>query len=74
MYISQASRSIVTSMGFIVQDLLKYSVRIFMMQKSVLKSMGLNGTPVKRKLGDVVTWIEVKSGPNDIDKARNFTL
>jgi len=65
-----ASRSIVTSMGFIVQDLLKYSGPDIYDAKECSEIHGTKWDLVKRKLGDVVTWIEVKSGPNDIDKAQ----
>jgi hypothetical protein len=64
------SRSIVTSMGFVVQDLLRYSGPDIYDAKDYPEVHGTKWDLVKRKVGDVVSWIEVKSGPNDIDKTQ----
>lgn len=72
-YVYQAvSRSIVTSMGYLVQDLLLHSgPEIF-----DAKSYASTGTKwdfvkiVKRGLKETMSWVEVKSGPNDLDKAQ----
>jgi len=64
-----ASRSIVTSMGFHVEKLLLIS-------GPDVNVAGENGSQrtkwdlVKNKAEQMTAWIEVKSGPNDLDKAQ----
>jgi hypothetical protein len=57
-------------MGFVVQDLLRYSGPDIYDAKDYPEVHGTKWDLVKRKVGDVVSWIEVKSGPNDIDKTQ----
>lgn len=72
-YVYQAvSRSIVTSMGYLVQDLILHSgPDIF-----DAKTYESTGTKwdfvkiVKKGLKESMSWVEVKSGPNDLDKAQ----
>jgi len=60
---SRVSRSVVTSMGFFVEKLLNIS------SKSVEKApKGTGWDLVKRDQKGKNHWIQVKSGPNDMDK------
>jgi len=63
-------RSIVTSLGFLVQDLLLYSGENIYDAKNEEPGVGTKWDLVKQKAGEVRAWIEVKSGPNDLDKAQ----
>jgi len=64
------SRSIVTSLGFLVQNLLLYSGENIFDAKDEESGDGTKWDLVKEKTGEIRTWIEVKSGPNDLDKAQ----
>lgn len=63
-------RSIVTSLGFLVQDLLLYSGENIYDAKNEESGVGTKWDLVKQKAGEIKAWIEVKSGPNDLDKAQ----
>ena len=64
-------RSIVTSLGFLVQDLLLYSgENIYDANTEDSVIGGTKWDLVKQKAGEIKAWIEVKSGPNDLDKAQ----
>jgi len=64
-----ASRSIVTSFGFFVQKLLLCSGEHIYDAKN---EMSLHDTKwdLIKKLGEIKSWIEVKSGPNDLNKTQ----
>ncbi len=64
------SRSIVTSMGFLVQNLLLYSNKNVYDGKLYAEGNKTKWDLVIDKLGDVRNYIEVKSGPNDMDAAQ----
>lgn len=64
-----ASRSIVTSFGYFVQKLLLYSGENIYDAKDEPSFHGTKWDLVKR-LEDVKSWIEVKSGPNDLNKTQ----
>lgn len=70
-YVFQAiSRSVVTSLGFLVQNLLLYSgVNVFN-AKDEMSGDDTKWDLLKEKVGEIKAWIEVKSGPNDLDKAQ----
>jgi len=63
-------RSIVTSMGSLVQNLLLYSGENIYDAKDEESVVGTKWDLVKQKTGEIKAWIEVKSGPNDLDKAQ----
>jgi hypothetical protein len=65
-----AGRSIVTSMGYLVQDLLLYSGENIFDASNEESGGGTKWDLVKQKTGEIRAWIEVKSGPNDLDKAQ----
>lgn len=67
---SAISRSIVTSMGYLVQDLLLYSSANVYDGKHYEASYGTKWDVVIEKLDGVRSYIEVKSGPNDMDKTQ----
>jgi len=64
------SRSMVTSMGYLVQDLLLYSNDNIFDGKGYPEGDHVKWDLVIEKLNDVRSFIEVKSGPNDIDKGQ----
>lgn len=64
------SRSIVTSMGYFVQDLLLYSNENVYDGKLYKEGNKTKWDIVIDKLGAVRSYIEVKSGPNDMDAAQ----
>lgn len=65
-----ASRSVVTSFGFLVQDLLFYSAPNI--RQGALYDSGVSNKwdLVKEGLNGALTYFEIKSGPNDIDKTQ----
>lgn len=67
---SAISRSIVTSMGYLVQDLMLYSNANVYDGKLYETSYGTKWDVVIEKLDGVRSYIEVKSGPNDMDKTQ----
>lgn len=67
---SALSRSIVTSMGFLVQDLMLYSNTNVYDGKNYPESYGTKWDVVIEGLDGVRSYIEVKSGPNDLDKTQ----
>lgn len=67
---SAISRSIVTSMGYLVQDLMLYSSPNVYDGKNYETSYGTKWDVVIEKLDGVRSYIEVKSGPNDMDKTQ----
>lgn len=67
---SALSRSIVTSMGFLVQDLMLYSNTNVQDGKNYPESYGTKWDVVIEGLDGVRSYIEVKSGPNDLDKTQ----
>ena len=67
---SALSRSIVTSMGFLVQDLLLYSNDNVFDGKEYEAEIGTKWDLVIERLNGVRTYIEVKSGPNDMNKSQ----
>ena len=67
---SAISRSIVTSMGYLVQDLMLYSNANVYDGKHYETSYGTKWDVVIEKLDGVRSYIEVKSGPNDMDKTQ----
>lgn len=67
---SAISRSIVTSMGFLVQDLMLYSNTNIYDGKNYEQSYGTKWDVVIEGLDGVKSYIEVKSGPNDLDKTQ----
>ena len=70
-YVFQSiSRSIVTSLGYLVQDLLLYSGEGISDAKNETSGEATKWDLVKEKAGEIKAWIEVKSGPNDLDKAQ----
>lgn len=64
------SRSMVTSMGYLVQDLLLHSGPDVYDAKGMASDGGTKWDFVKKGLKKTVAWVEVKSGPNDMDKAQ----
>ena len=64
------SRSIVTSMGYFVQDLLLYSNESVYDGKLYAEGNKTKWDIVIDKLGSVRKYIEIKSGPNDMDAAQ----
>ena len=67
---SAISRSIVTSMGFLVQDLMLYSNTNVFDGKHYPATYGTKWDVVIEKLNGTKSYIEVKSGPNDLDKTQ----
>lgn len=67
---SAISRSIVTSMGFLVQDLMLYSNTNVFDGKNYPTTYGTKWDVVIEKLNGTKSYIEVKSGPNDLDKTQ----
>lgn len=67
---SALSRSIVTSMGFLVQDLMLYSNTNVYDGKYYSESYGTKWDVVIEGLNGIKSYIEVKSGPNDLDKTQ----
>ena len=70
-YVYQAiSRSIVTSMGSLVQELLIHSGTDVYNAKGMESGGDTKWDIVKKGVRGAVAWIEVKSGPNDIDRTQ----
>ena len=65
-----ATRSIVTSMGYLVQDLLLYSCSDVFDGKEYKEGKNTKWDIVVERLDAVRCYIEVKSGPNDLDAAQ----
>lgn len=65
-----ATRSIVTSMGYLVQDLLLYSSADVFDGKEYKEGKNSKWDIVVERLDAVRSYIEVKSGPNDLDAAQ----
>lgn len=70
---SAISRSIVTSMGFLVQDLMLYSNTNVFDGKHYPATYGTKWDVIIEKLNGTKSYIEVKSGPNDLDKTQILT-
>ncbi len=64
------SRSIVTSMGFLIQNLLLYSSEYVFDGKNYKEGDKTKFDIVVDSLNGVRSYIEVKSGPNDLDVAQ----
>lgn len=64
------SRSIVTSMGFLVQDLLLYSNENIYEGKNYAEGKNTKWDLVIDKLDEVKSFLEIKSGFNDMDAAQ----
>lgn len=64
------SRSIVTSMGYFVQDLLLYSNKNVYDGKTYSEGNKTKWDIVIDNLNSVKSYIEIKSGPNDMDAAQ----
>lgn len=67
---SAISRSIVTSMGYLVQDLLLYSNDCIFDGKNYKEGNKTKWDIVVERVNSVRSYIEVKSGPNDMDAAQ----
>ena len=67
---SALSRSIVTSMDFLVQDLMLYSNTKVQDGKNYPESYCTKWDAVIEELDEVRSYIEVKSDPNDLDKTQ----
>lgn len=65
-----ATRSIVTSMGYLVQNLLLYSSADVYDGKNYNEGKSVKWDLVVERLDAVRSYIEVKSGPNDLDKSQ----
>lgn len=63
-------RSIVTSMGFLVQDLLLYSNEFIFDGKGYEEGVVTKFDLVIDRLGEVKSFLEIKSGFNDMDAAQ----
>lgn len=63
-------RSIVTSMGFLVQNLLLYSNEYIFDGKEYLEGGRTKWDLVIDRLGEVKSFLEIKSGFNDMDAAQ----
>ncbi len=63
------SRSIVTSVGFLVEDLLLYASDSIVGGKRDEHGEETKWDLVVERLGEVKAYLEIKSGPNDLDKA-----
>ena len=64
------SRSIVTSVGFLVEDLLLYASDSVVAGKRDEHGEETKWDLVVERLGEVKAYLEIKSGPNDLDKAQ----
>jgi hypothetical protein len=64
------SRSIVTSAGFLVEDLLLYASDSIVGGKHDEHGEETKWDLVVERLGEVKAYLEIKSGPNDLDKAQ----
>lgn len=64
------TRSIVTSMGYFVQDLLLYSNTDVYDGKNYKEGEHVKWDLVIERIGAIRSYIEVKSGPNDLDKGQ----
>lgn len=64
------SRSVVTSVGFLVEDLLLYASDSVSGGKHDEHGEETKWDLVVERLGEVKAYLEVKSGPNDLDKAQ----
>ena len=70
-YVYQAiSRSIVTSVGFLVQDLLLYASDIVVEGRDDELGEETKWDLVVEKLDEVKAFLEIKSGTNDVNKAQ----
>lgn len=67
---SAISRSIVTSMGFFVQDLILYSNTNVYNGNDYPSVNGTKWDVVIERVNGAKSYIEVKSGPNDLDKTQ----
>lgn len=67
---SAISRSIVTSMGYLVQDLLLFSNEYIFDGKNYSEGIKTKWDVVIDKIGSVKKFLEIKSGPNDMDVAQ----
>lgn len=67
---SAISRSIVTSLGFLVQELLLYSNEFVYDGKEYSAGQKTKWDIVLDKLDEVRSYFEIKSGPNDMDAAQ----
>lgn len=65
-----ATRSIVTSMGYLVQDLLLYSSSDVFDGKEYKEGKNSKWDIVVERMDTVRSYIEIKSGPNDLDAAQ----
>ena len=65
-----ATRSIVTSMGYLIENLLLYSNSDIITGKDFAEGDSNKWDLVIQRLGQVRCYIEVKSGPNDLDKTQ----
>lgn len=63
-------RSIVTSMGYLVEDLLLYSNEFVFDGSEYTEGMQTKFDLVIDRLGEVKTFLEIKSGFNDMDKGQ----
>ncbi len=64
------SRSIVTSVGFLVEDLLLYASDSVVGGKRDEHGEETKWDLVVERLGEIKAYLEIKSGPNDLDKAQ----
>lgn len=64
------SRSIVTSVGFLVQDLLLYASDFVFEGKEDEQGEEIKWDLVVKRLGETDTYLEIKSGPNDLNKTQ----
>ena len=64
------SRSIVTSVGFLVEDLLLYASDSVVGGKNDEHGEETKWDLVVERIGEVKAYLEIKSGPNDLDKAQ----
>lgn len=62
------SRSIVTSVGFLVQDLLLYASDFVFDGKEEAQGGDTKWDLVVKKVNEANTYLEIKSGPNDLNK------
>ena len=67
---SSATRSIVTSMGYLIEDLLLFSNPDVQNGKDFAEGLSNKWDLVIERLDSVRCYIEVKSGPNDMDKTQ----
>lgn len=64
------SRSIVTSVGFLVEDLLLFASDSIVGGKHDKHGEQTKWDLVVKRVGKVKAYLEIKSGPNDLDKAQ----